>query len=212
MIILTIIVFGIFYNNTNNNIISKINNSTSYKKLITISYPQEALIKTFGIVSFPEIDGYTISIKDVEKMFKIQCLRNYSAGKYYIVYKTKENGLFYVFLKKYNTNIFFTHSLYILNNINEQKFLSLKIGDARQKVEDIDSIMKITNSASIKANRLFIHNTSTSIHFVNGSIYAISYIYKNNIAYIAKIEKLKNKIYTNGNTSLDYTIFSKDTV
>ena len=120
-----------------------------YSSLIKTQYAEKDLIKA---ISYRDVLNFTTIMSALDSRFKIECLRERENAPRYSIYKTKENGLLYVFYTPESpydpeTTFYFVDMILYAKKVLYQKdFAKLKAGDPLSKVEAIDAGTKAINS------------------------------------------------------------------
>lgn len=135
--------------------------------LIQHTYTQKDLISFFF---YTGSDNFNTMIDVADQTFPVECLRRMEDFLAYTVYKTKENGLIYVFYEEIG-NLFARYLFYATKPLLKEDFASIVPGSRLTDVEAIDEGSKIVNAI----NQVPLKTKKCSLHLVKGGFMKIDY-------------------------------------
>lgn len=189
-------------------------NSTDYNLLLNSTPSEDELFDFIGIScktdDIIEQSGYNLSLEILNNQFPIECLRQMNDGRYYVIYKTQENGLLYIFFKEFYGTMYYTHCFYWPASIDVTKYQS---GDSisLEQARSVDEILaRINSSQSI--NAIITGDTSFyTLHPTETGFIRILYATLNNDStYNVSVEVTSNFIFQYENQIFDCSILSMD--
>lgn len=119
-----------------NELLGTIDHQKTYKKLITRSVDgEESSFQGFFYRRFNPLFSYIPQLDGIDEKYPIECLRDMGNGKKYVVYSSKDGGLFYLFFRN---EIHLSHSAYVSDVKSKKDFDSIQLGDTFEQVAAID--------------------------------------------------------------------------
>ena len=112
-------------------VLAHLDNTTPYNELIT----EEIDINEFYRKYVYDFIFHPKSFGDMDKDFKIECLRENEAGYFYSVHKVKQGGLLYIFYLKYHYAFDF---YYVTKPISKSDFSI--INENSSTIEDVEKV------------------------------------------------------------------------
>lgn len=122
------------YNKLNN----IINNSTDYNILINKKISEAEFFKNYFFRNYSPLYSYLETMDSINEKFEVECLREMGNDNRYVVYKSNDGGVFYVYFRNKFVK---SHSVYMINNLKYNDFQNVKIGDELKTVKNIDKSM-----------------------------------------------------------------------
>lgn len=109
------------------------------------------------------------TFEDINAEFPAECVRKRN-GSIYAVYKTKQNGLMYMF---FDSNMRLYYCAYSIKKLDSTSFKNIKAGDSFEKVAAVDPAAKAMKNA-FEAHKYF-NNDFYTIHILTDGIYYVYY-------------------------------------
>ena len=152
------------------------NNKEHFNNYITTEYSESEIVRDYIFVE--NLDdmskGHVVSYDYINSKYPIECVRKNNEN-IYVLYKTKEGGLFYVF---FNQNLNIKYTAYATRKLSYNDFIGLKSGDSITEAEKIEPAISF-----IKANFITPNPPKDNFYYITNHILtdgALRIIYKKN--------------------------------
>lgn len=120
---------------TVSHILSLENNDASYDKLIKKKIDGDQFIRKFFYRMYHPAYGYIEQLDQIDHEYPVECIRDMGDGKKYVIYKSDDGGLFYVYFR-YDTDK--SHCVYLSKLKQKKDFDNIKVGSSFEQVVRVD--------------------------------------------------------------------------
>ena len=141
-----------------------------YKALLSKTYDEKELLAFF---KYRQSDNFNTMLQDANRAFPVECFRTVEGSCPYSLYKTKQDGLVYVFYKSGSGLQFASYVFYVKRPLRKEDFQNIGPGDTLKDVEKVDPRMEAVNR--INADYLRYPEQKMSLHLVKGGLMQIVY-------------------------------------
>ena len=97
-----------------------------YKALLSKTYDEKELLAFF---KYRQSDNFNTMLQDADRAFPVECFRTVEGACPYSLYKTKQNGLVYVFYKSGSGLQFASYLFYVKKPLRKEDFQNIGPGD-----------------------------------------------------------------------------------
>lgn len=174
----------------------------SMEQLITKRYSEKEFYEK-GVLyrSYQPLVSFHFYLYSISDLFPVECIRQTSDDSIYCIYKTKENGLIYLFFVKRWNEWYMNHAIYSKKSLTLSDFQNIKIGDNRKAIEQIDPIVSTDSQYS---------QYQFTLHLLKDGVVKIEYELKDGQMLVSNIQRKSDFKLTMDDITYDYSILPQD--
>lgn len=152
--------------------------------------------------------SYWPTLYTVNENSRIECIRKISGARCYVIYRTENQGLFYLFFDSGRLNC----AIFSVKALNYKDFSAVGVGSTMNDVAPIDPIISQIDAVN-KADHV---ETKSTKHLLKDGLLVLSYTKDSNGAYVVsdkqyyKDYKITDTVRSIGKVVYDYSILPQN--